>query len=122
MTRSRSEDQRGAATAELALGLPLLLVVTLGMVWLLAVGSAQLRVVDGAREAARALARGDPDAAAYARARQVAGPGSRVSAGRSGGLVTVRVTRRLETSEGLWEFLPPVRLEAEAVSAVESSP
>lgn len=122
MTRSRSRGQHGAATAELALGLPLLLFVTLGMVWLLSVGTAQLRVVDGAREAARGLARGDPDAAAFARAQQVAGPGSRVSAGRAGDLVTVRVTRRLDSPGGLWELLPPVRLEAEAVSAAEVTP
>lgn len=122
MTRGRSRGQHGAATAELVLGLPLLLVVTLGMVWLLSVGSAQLRVVDGAREAARGLARGDPDEAAFTRARQVAGPGSRVTASRAGDLVTVRVTRRLDGPGDFWAFLPPVGLEAEAVTAVEVAP
>lgn len=122
MSRSRPRGQRGAATAELVLGLPLLMVVTLGMVWLLAVGTAQLRVVDGAREAARALARGDPDATAFARAQQVAGEGSRVSAARAGDRVTVRVTRRLDAPGGLGEFLPPVDLAADAVSTVESTP
>ena len=46
-------------TAELALVLPLLVAVTLGLVWLLAVGAAQVRTVDAARETARAVARGD---------------------------------------------------------------
>ena len=48
--------ERGAVTAELAMALPLLVAVTVGLVWLLAIGAAQLRVVDGARETARAVA------------------------------------------------------------------
>ena len=52
-------DERGAVTAELALGLPVLLAVTAALAWMLAVGVAQVRVVDSAREAARMLARGD---------------------------------------------------------------
>ncbi len=46
-------------TAELAMAVPLLLAVTLGMVWLLTLGTAQVRMVDATREAARAVARGD---------------------------------------------------------------
>ena len=49
---------RGAATAELAMALPLLVAVTVGLVWLLAVGAAQIRVVDAARETARAAGPG----------------------------------------------------------------
>ena len=55
-----TNDQRGAATAELALAIPLLLSLTIGLVWLLSIGAAQVRMVDAAREAARATARGDP--------------------------------------------------------------
>ena len=53
----------GAVTAELALGMPLLVALTAGLVWLLAVGAAQVRTVDAARETARALARGDDSSA-----------------------------------------------------------
>src|SRR4029079_15284467 len=35
-----THDERGAATAELALAIPLLLSLTIGLVWLLSVGSA----------------------------------------------------------------------------------
>ena len=35
-------DQRGAATAELALGIPLLVSLTIGLVWLLTIGIAQV--------------------------------------------------------------------------------
>ena len=118
--RARRPGERGAVTAELALGLPLLLAVTIGLVWLLAVGAAQVRVVDGAREAARALARGDPESAAFARAEQVAGSGSRVAASYGEGEVTVTVSRELPGPGGLFDAWPGVRLRAEAVAAAES--
>ena len=114
--------ERGAVTAELALGLPLLLAVTVGLVWLLAVGAGQVRVVDGAREAARGLARGDVEQEAFDRATRVAGEGSRVSAAYAGREVTVTVTRRVEGPGGLFGFLPAVRLEAVAVAAEEAPP
>ena len=113
---------RGAVTAELALGLPLLLAVTAGLVWLLAVGAGQVRVVDGAREAARGLARGDPEPVAVERATTVAGAQSRVGVIYEGGEVTVTVTRRVSGPGGLFGFLPAVVLEADAVAAVESPP
>ena len=72
-------DERGAATAELALAIPLLLSLTIGLVWLLSVGAAQVRMVDAAREAARATARGDPVPEAEARGEQIAPPGSTVA-------------------------------------------
>lgn len=110
-------------TAELALGLPLLLAVTVGLVWLLAVGAGQVRVVDAAREAARSLARGDPEPVAFDRARRVAGEGSQASAvSGNGGDVVVTVTREVSGPGGLFEFLPGVVLEAEAVAAVEEPP
>lgn len=114
--------ERGAVTAELALGLPLLLAVTVGLVWLLAVGAGQVRVVDGAREAARGLARGDAEQEAFDRARTVAGEGSRVSAAYAEREVTVTVTRSIEGPGGMFGFLPEVRLEAVAVAAVEAPP
>ncbi len=115
--------QRGAVTAELALGLPLLLAVTVGLVWLLAVGVGQVRVVDAAREAARSLARGDSEAVAFDRARVVAGEGSRVTAtSGGGGDVVVSVTREVSGPGGLFGFLPGVELVAQAVTAAESPP
>jgi Flp pilus assembly protein TadG len=112
-------SERGAVTAELAVALPVLLSVTVGLVWLLAVGAAQLRVVDGAREAARALARGDPEAAAVSRAVRVAGEGSTVRTSSGSGVVTVTVRRRLAGPDGAWDFLPGVTLHARAVAALE---
>lgn len=122
MTRSVSRADRGAVTAELALGLPLLLAVTVGLVWLLSVGAGQVRVVDGAREAARGLARGDPEPVAVGRATTVAGDGSRASVSYTGGEVRVTVAREVSGPGGLFDFLPPVRLEADAVAAMEAPP
>lgn len=116
---ARPGSQRGAVTAELALGLPLLLAVVGALVWLLAVGAGQVRVVDGAREAARSLARGDPEAVARERAQEVAGAGSRVSVAWSGTEVRVRVTRTVRGPGGLLDALPGARLEADAVAARE---
>lgn len=115
----RAGDQRGAATAELALVLPALVAVTAGLVWLLAVGAAQVRVVDAAREAARAAARGDDDAAAIARGERVAPPGSTVTLARSGGEVLAEASGEVDGPGGLFDFLPAVRVSATAAALDE---
>ncbi len=113
--------ERGAVTAELALGLPLLLALTIGLAWLLAVGTAQIRVVDGARETARMLARGDAEAGAVGRGERVAGAGSRVLVDRRGDEVAVTVTRSFDGPGGVLEVLPAVELRATAVAAAEET-
>jgi len=99
--------------------LPLMVAVVIALVWLLAVGSAQVRAVDAARETARALARGDDQASAVARGLQVATPGSRMEVSRSGGQVRVVVTGRVHGPGGLLAGLPAPELHAEAVAADE---
>lgn len=115
----RLRSDRGAATAELAMVLPLLVAVTLGLVWLLAVGSAQVRAVDAARETARAVARGDSVSDAVARGQRVAPPGSRVGVHDDGGQVTAVVVGRVAGPGGLFARLPGATVSAEAVAAVE---
>ena len=117
MTRGR--DQRGAATAELAMALPLLVAVTVGLVWLQAVGAAQLRVVDAAREAARAAARGDSTHEAVAHGLRVAPEGSRLTLAVTGDRVTASAVGEVAGPGGLFGFLPAVTVHAEAVAAVE---
>ena len=99
--------------------LPLLVAVTIGLVWLLAVASAQVRTVDAARETARALARGDDQSAALARGLEVAPAGSRISVSRGDGEIRVVVTGRVEGPGGLFAHLPSPGLRAEAVAADE---
>ncbi len=115
-----THDQRGAATAELALAIPLLLSLTIGLVWLLSVGAAQVRMVDAAREAARATARGDAAADAEARGEEVAPPGSRVTVVSRDGEVVSTATGSVGPPGGLLGFLPAVSLHARAVAAAES--
>ena len=101
--------------------LPLLMAVTIGLVWLLAVGAAQVRAVDAARETARAVARGDAADAAVARGERVAPPGSAVTVHVDGGEVTAAVEGRVSGPGGLFD-LPFARVSADAVAATEETP
>ena len=58
-SRPQRGAERGAATAELALVLPVLVAVTIGLVWLLAVGAAQVRTVERLADELAASARAD---------------------------------------------------------------
>ncbi|MDN4171919.1 TadE family type IV pilus minor pilin [Nocardioides sp. SOB77] len=109
------------ATAELALVLPALVAVTAGLVWLLAVGAAQVRVVDAARETARAAARGDDDASAVARGERVAPAGSRVVLRRSGGEVVAEATGEVDGPGGLFDVMPAVTVRATAHALDEAA-
>ncbi|MDR7254735.1 Flp pilus assembly protein TadG [Nocardioides sp. BE266] len=113
--------ERGAATAELALGIPLLVALTAGLVWMLAVGAAQVRVVDASREAARAVARGDDVAAAESVALRIAPEGARVSVVVGDGQVTVTTSARVRAPGGLLSALPGVTVSDEAVALAEES-
>jgi len=106
---------RGAVTAEAALVLPLLVGLA---VWLLSLAGQQVRVVDAAREAARAAARGDPDSVAIERA-QVAAPGAIVTVSHADGEVAVTVTSRVSGSGGGLAALAGAELTARAVAAEE---
>jgi hypothetical protein len=110
---------RGAATAELAMALPLLVAVTIGLVWLLSVGAAEVRTVDAARETARALARGDERAAAVDRGVTVGVNGTRMSVLTDGDTVIATARARVTGPAGLFRFLPSVTVHARAVAVVE---
>ena len=109
----------GAATAELAVVLPILMAVTTGLVWLLSVGLAQVRTVDAAREVARAVARGDDAGSAVARGEQVAPEGVRFSIGTAHGIVTVSAAGRVSGPGGIFDHLPGARITAEATALLE---
>jgi Flp pilus assembly protein TadG len=121
-TQARRPHDRGAVTAELALVLPLLVAVTIGLVWLLAVGADQLRAVDAARETARALARGEAQGAAVAVGEQVAPAGATVRVATVDGRVHVTVTGEVAGPGGIFAAFPAARLHAEAVAVMEEGP
>lgn len=114
-------DEGGAATAELALGIPLLVALTAGLVWMLAVGAAQVQVIDASREAARAVARGDDVGAAAAVAFRIAPARADVSIDVGDTQVTVTTSVRVSGPGGLLGSLPGVTVSADAVAWVEAS-
>ena len=116
---TRRRPELGAVTAEAAMVIPLLLAVTVGLVWAVALVVSQVRVVDAAREVARAAARGDSDDAAAARGHQVAPDGAEVGISRSAGEVVARVSVDVHGPGGLFSVLPAVPVRAEAVAAEE---
>jgi Flp pilus assembly protein TadG len=121
MMRVRAHADRGAATAELALGIPLLVALTAGLVWMLAVGAAQVRVVDASREAARAVARGDDVTEAEAVALRIAPDRARVRIELGDSQVVVTTSARVSGPGGLLASLPGLTVAADAVALVEGS-
>lgn len=99
--------------------LPVLVAAVLGMLWILSLGVAQVRTVDAAREAARALARGDDPSAATGRGEQVGPSGTSIAVTRTADEVRVSATALVHGPGGLFGFLPGVRLHADAVAATE---
>jgi len=96
--RQRQQPRdRGSVTAELALGLP---AVVLALVVVLLVGAAavaQVRCTDAARAAARAAALGEDHATVVAIATDLAGEEAQVAVSASGGWLNVVVSRPLST-------------------------
>lgn len=112
--RGVHQCQRGMVTAEAAAVLPLVSLVALALVWVVSLGIAQVRVVDAARDAARAVARGGDDRAATEAARRTAGESASVDISRADGLVSVTVSVRSSAPGWLLVPVPPVTMRAES--------
>jgi len=106
----------GAATAEFAVVLPALVLVVVAGMTAVSILLAQLRCVDGAREAARAAARGESAAVVRSAASRSAPDGAGVQVVVAGGEVRVTVSARIGGGGGL---LPAFRVEAHAVALRE---
>ncbi len=116
MRSDRRRDDRGMVTAELAAGLPVLVLLLAFSLSVVSVGAARVRAADAAREAARAAARGD-DAAA-SRLAHSAAPGATVALTRSGDDVRAEIRLRQHL---LVTWLPAVTITERAVAAAEPS-
>ena len=90
MTATR-RTEGGAATAELAVALPTLVLVLAVALAAVDLGVAQVRCVDAARLGARLLARGEPAASTLVEVRAAAPEGARVTTAFGQGRVTVVV-------------------------------
>lgn len=97
----------------------MLVAVALALVWLVALAVTQVRVVDAARETARAYARDEPAATAVELGRRVAPAGSRIDVHEDSGVLRVRVVTEVQGPGGLFRFLPGLEVDAEAVAASE---
>lgn len=101
--------------------IPVLVLVTLGLCWLVSLGVAQVRTVDAAREVARALARADRQEAALDLGRRVAPDGARFAVEEGPTEVEVTVTAPVAAPGGLFSF-PVFDARATAVAAREEAP
>ena len=116
MRAARPSSDRGAVTAELAVGLPVLVVLLLAVLTLGAASSAHLRALDAARASARSLAIGQSEEQAAEVAMQVGGADISVAFDASGEWVTVTVSKPVVG--GVLARLP-LRADASATAWVE---
>lgn len=102
-------DDRGSATAETAIVLPVVVAMVL-VILIVGTGiGSQVRLESAARGAARELARGEDESVAVATAQRIAGDGVEVSINSDGPWVQVQTSRTLQAASGLlagaqWEL------------------
>lgn len=116
--RSR-RNESGAATAEAAAVLPVLVLFAMGLAWLVALGGTQVRALDAARETARAVARGEDPATSLDLGRRVATPGARISVEEHDDTVAVTVDAPVRGPGGIFGSLPTYHARATAIAAQE---
>ena len=113
--RSGRRAEGGAATAELAVALPSLVIVLALALAAVDLGLAQVRCVDAARLGARLLARGEPEGAVLAEVRGAAPDGAEVSLASAGTRVSVLVTAAVPSALRPLGVLPAPSASAQAV-------
>jgi hypothetical protein len=109
-------------TAEMAAALPALVLVVLAALWAVMLGHTHLRVVDAAREAVRAAARGEDPALVIEIAEQTAPPGAVVEVVERDGVVIVEVSARVNPPLPFGDRLPAPTVRADATAFSESRP
>jgi len=115
VTAGPADPERGSVTAELAIGLPVVVLLIALVASLAAAGMTELRCQAAARAGAREAALGSGDAAVRATADKVAGGGAAVEVARAGGWTTVTVS--VGVSFGPW--VAPLRVTGAAVGKDE---
>jgi Flp pilus assembly protein TadG len=118
--RCRAQD--GAVTAETAVVLPVLILMATAMAWLVALGVAEVRAVDAARETARSAARGEPADASIAQGRRIAPDGARIEVTDRGDQVVVTVSAEVRGPGGIFGLVPGFLAHAVAIAAKEPDP
>jgi hypothetical protein len=108
-------SDRGSVTAELAVGLPAVVVLLVAVLGVGTAGVQHMRCAEAARTAARVAALGEADAEVVAAGERVAGEGADVRVARADGWATVTVVVALPVA-GLGDL---VTLESQATAWVE---
>ncbi|WP_229071839.1 TadE family type IV pilus minor pilin [Actinoplanes sp. DH11] len=111
--RRRPGRDRGSFTAELAAGLPALMLLFLAGLTAVMAMTDRARCLDAAREAATAASRGDPTGPAA----RLAPDGAEILVGGDPETVTVVVTSRVRVLGGT--HLPGLTIQAESAAARE---
>jgi hypothetical protein len=111
--------QGGVVTAETAISSMGLVIVTVVMIFVVAVGVAQVRCVDAARDVSRALARGESEPHSLDLGRLTGPAGARFSISTAGGMVRVDVTATV-VGPGLLRRFGGIHVHS--TSAVASEP
>ncbi|MEV6349817.1 TadE family type IV pilus minor pilin [Actinoplanes sp. NPDC051851] len=107
------EEDRGSFTAELAAGLPALMLLLFAGIAAVSAVTARMQCLDAAREAALAEARGEPGGSVAAR---IAPAGAGIRLGGDAESVTATVSVRVSV---LGTHLPGIDVEGSAVAARE---
>jgi len=102
--------------------LPVLALLLAVGLWAVAVAGAQLRCIDAARDAARAVARGEADSTATAIAIAAAPDGAQVEVSHRGTLVTVTVKAQVGGGLGPLAAIPAPMVAATATAQSEGGP
>lgn len=122
-TSVREPSEDGTVTAEAAVVLPIIAAFALALIWMLSVGIAKVETVDAARDAARALARGDDPQEALAIAARTAPPNARIDIEEAPpGFVTVTVAVEAKAPGWLLAPLPAVTVGSRVSTLAEGSP
>ena len=116
--RHAATDEGGAATAELAVALPSLVIVLAVALGAVDLGLSQVRCVDASRLGARLLARGEPQGRALAEVRAAAPEGARVSVTSTATRVSVIVTGEVPMALRPLGALPAPSASAQALREI----
>lgn len=117
--RLRRRSESGAVTAETAILLPALVVLLITGMWVVGIVLANVRCIDAARDAARAVARGETNEVAEEIGSRAAPPGAEIEINRDGQEVEVVVSAPAKLDWLLLSGLPSVEVQGRSVVQVE---
>ncbi|MEV6287282.1 TadE family type IV pilus minor pilin [Kribbella sp. NPDC051770] len=111
---TRRRTDQGTVTAEFALLFPVLMATIIAGVWCVGLVITNIRCVDAARDVARAVARGETEAAAQSIGKKAAPKNATIEIQTTNGQIQVTVKTARAVDWPLFAPLPNIPVEAEA--------